>query len=484
MKIELKIVTKIRILFAILAILVGLNIIIVNYYKQKEKADTVIVDIAGRNRMLSQKIALLSEIFIKDKTVQKELGNVIKMHHLSFIALRDGGKAPSMNSETSMPAAHNDAMPIIKKVEVQWTEYKKNAENIIRFNNDPDKQLLALKYLETHRNKMLSINNELVKVFVEINAKKQSKLKTILIITFLIDVISLLFGLMLINKELIVPVKKIANQALVISKGNLINNLKIERKDEIGELSNSINSITENFKELIGNIAKTAETVLDASKGLSTVSQGISQSAFEQSSTTEEISSSTEQMIVTINTNAEYAEYSEKTSIDSANEMKQSNEIFVKTIIEISEKITIISEIAKKTNILSINAAIEAARAGDQGKGFAVVAQEIKNLADKSRMASDEINELSKNGQDISKSTSEKLAKTIPEIIKSAKLVNSILSASSEQQNAIGEINDSIQQLSKITMKNSTSAEEMSASADQLSAQAEQLKQMISVFKI
>jgi len=133
---------------------------------------------------------------------------------------------------------------------------------------------------------------------------------------------------------------------------------------------------------------------------------------------------------------------------------------------------------------LSINAAIEAARAGEAGKGFAVVSNEIRKLADKTKTASDKITKLSKNGQDISRIAGKALEKVIPEIIKSAELVNNIVSASREQQSGVEMINTSIQQLTETTNENSASAEEMSASAEELSAQAEQLKELISIFKI
>ncbi|MEA3450657.1 MAG: methyl-accepting chemotaxis protein, partial [Bacteroidota bacterium] len=199
------------------------------------------------------------------------------------------------------------------------------------------------------------------------------------------------------------------------------------------------------------------------------------------------IATSMEQILAMINSNTQNAIITGKTSKKTANEMKQSNEIFVKTIksvSEISKKISIITEIAVKTDILSINAAIEAARAGEAGKGFAVVAHEIRKLADKTKTASDEITKLSQSGQDISKIAGEKLSKTIPEIIKSAELVGNIVSAGKEQQSGVENINTSIQQLTEITNENSASAEEMSSSAEQLSAQAEQLKELISVFKI
>ena len=167
--------------------------------------------------------------------------------------------------------------------------------------------------------------------------------------------------------------------------------------------------------------------------------------------------------------------------------MLQNKDMILQTldsVNKISNKISIISEIADKTDILSINAAIEAARAGDAGKGFAVVAQEIRKLADITQIAAKEIGELSKTNQNISQISSKQLEKVIPEIIRSAELVNDIVVGSKEQQSSIESINNAILQLTESTNENSASAEEMSASAEELSAQAEQLKELISVFKI
>ena len=112
-----------------------------------------------------------------------------------------------------------------------------------------------------------------------------------------------------------------------------------------------------------------------------------------------------------------------------------------------------------------------------------MVAKEVRQLADKSKIASEEISELSESGQEISKKAGEKLERIIPEIMESVELVRNIVLASKEQQIGVGAINNSIQQLTEITNENSASAEEMSASAEELSAQAEQLKSLISVFK-
>ncbi len=320
-------------------------------------------------------------------------------------------------------------------------------------------------------------------ILTSINEAKVINSTLGIVFIVLLIILVLYFARIFIRK----PISKVVDAMKKISQKQIDFQMDDKRDDEIGELYDSINEINQNLKEIIVNIGETASAVLMASDELSSASQGISERANKQASTTEEIAASMEQMLSSINSNTENAETTGIKATKSANEMEANNKVFMKTIesvSDISKKISMITNIAFQINILSLNASIEAARAGTAGRGFGVVAQEIKNLADKTKMASVEIEDLSRDGQHISGIAGEKLEKLIPEIIESAQLVNNIVTASREQQSGVDEINTSVQQLTDITNGNSASAEEMSASAEQLAAQAEQLKNLISVFKI
>ena len=151
---------------------------------------------------------------------------------------------------------------------------------------------------------------------------------------------------------------------------------------------------------------------------------------------------------------------------------------------EIASKISIIEEIARQTNLLALNAAIEAARAGEHGKGFAVVATEVRKLAERSQIAAGEIGRLSASSVGVAEKAGEMLSRLVPDIQKTAELVQEISAASREQNSGTQQINKAIQQLDQVVQQNASAAEEMASPSEELASQAQQLQGTISFFKI
>lgn len=303
-----------------------------------------------------------------------------------------------------------------------------------------------------------------------------------------------IFGIIFVIIAAFVLTRSITNplsEALYVVKkvadGDLTKKINIQGKDEIAELMTGISLMSTRLKEIINGIIESSDSLSSASGQISNSSQQLSEGATEQASSTEEISSSMEEMVGNIQQNTENARQTERISTRAAESMIEMSRIgreSFDSIKTIAEKITIINDIAFQTNLLALNAAVEAARAGEHGRGFAVVAGEVRKLAERSKLAADEIENLSRNSLRITEKTRESLDTLVPEIQKTSQLVQEIAAASIEQNSGADQINSAIQQLNEVTQQNAASSEEMASSAEQLSAQAENLKEAISFFKV
>jgi methyl-accepting chemotaxis protein len=297
--------------------------------------------------------------------------------------------------------------------------------------------------------------------------------------------IGLFFGFV-ITKSITRPLKKSVDFTRAVAGGDLNYHLDIEQKDEVGQLAGALNSMVSKLRNVVDDVRNASDGVAAGSQELTARSGQMSQGATEQAASAEEASSSVEEMNATIMQNSDNAQQTEKIARQSAEDAAKSGDAVAETVNamkDIAGKISIIEEIARQTNLLALNAAIEAARAGEHGKGFAVVAAEVRKLAERSQTAAGEISKLSGTSVEVADRAGAMLAKLVPDIRKTAELVQEISAASKEQTSGANQINSAIQQLNQVIQMNAGAAEEMASTSEDLSSQAEQLRTTISFFK-
>jgi methyl-accepting chemotaxis protein len=257
--------------------------------------------------------------------------------------------------------------------------------------------------------------------------------------------------------------------------------------DEVGLLGSSVNAMVGKLRDVVTDVKGASNSVASGSQQLSSGASHLSEGATEQAASAEEASSTVEEMNATIRQNADNAMQTEKIAMKSAADARESGGAVtdaVRAMKQIADKIGIIEEIARQTNLLALNAAIEAARAGEAGKGFAVVAAEVRKLAERSQAAAGEIGRLSASSVEIAERAGAMLAKLVPDIQKTAELVQEISAASKEQAGGADQINGALQQLNRVVQQNAGAAEEMSTMSEELSAQAAQLQSAIGFFRL
>lgn len=270
-----------------------------------------------------------------------------------------------------------------------------------------------------------------------------------------------------------------------IAGGNLL--VQVEKRSAKDELMQAISQMVKNLTEVVTEVKAAAGNVTAGSQELSNASEAMSQGASEQAAAAEEASSSMEEMSSIIRQNAENSRQTEAIAVKSAGDALESGKAVAQAVgamKEIAAKTSIVEEIARQTNLLALNAAIEAARAGEHGKGFAVVAAEVRKLAERSQKAAAEIGDLSSSSVKVAENAGSLLEKLVPDIRRTADLVQEISAASREQDSGSQQINKAIMQLDQVIQQNAGAAEEMASTAEELASQAEQLQSSVNFFRI
>jgi len=268
-------------------------------------------------------------------------------------------------------------------------------------------------------------------------------------------------------------------------EGDLTRRFKITSQDEIGDVAYWFNLFVEKLQGVMINVKNVTRHVAEGSDAMRVNAAAMSVGVGSQAAAAEQVSASMKEMAATIRQNTENARQTEQLALQAAADARDSGQAVAEAVLaiqQIAQKISVIEDITRQTQMLSLNASIEAVRAQVNGRGFGVVASEVRRLAERSQTAAIAITDLANTAVIVVEKAGAMLRRLVPDIQKTAELVQAISAASTAQNTGTEQINRAIQQLNNVTQQNAATSQQLALTAAELSTQSEQLQQTIAFF--
>ncbi|MBF0158149.1 MAG: CZB domain-containing protein [Magnetococcales bacterium] len=406
-------------------------------------------------------------------------GSVVK----AALVAGDLNKARDLYASTIQKAL-TETREVLARMQTRSQEnLKGKAEAKKIFSTETQPKLAAV---QSHLHELVKLTNDnIMSESVMLHNAEQTR-SVIIVVSLLAAVIGLLLSTV-ITRSIVRPISRSIEFAQQVAQGYLSGTLNIQQRDEAGILAQSLNSMAQKLCSVTIETNKAVGVITTSGEELSEKASVMSQSAAAQAASIEQTSAAIEEMNDRIRQNSDNAQQTQQIATQTARDAVSGGEVVSQAVTAmraIADKISIIEEISRQTNLLALNAAIEAARAGEHGKGFAVVAAEVRKLAERSQIAAGQIGQISASSVETAEKAGSIIDKLIPDIQKTAELVQEIASLSLEQSQGINQINQAIQQVDQTVQQGAGMSEELAAVAEELSAQSDKLQSIISFFKL
>ncbi|VAV85596.1 Methyl-accepting chemotaxis protein I (serine chemoreceptor protein) [hydrothermal vent metagenome] len=455
-----------------------------------------------------------------------------KVFEKTLSALISGGEAPlnlTMSKFAMVVPSYNPAViSQLKVVEGLWQKMKEAVEVVVNSNVNSPEYIKAMNSFLTINSDIVVQMNKAVGMYEADSLQGISNMMKILG-AFVILAFCVAFGaLILVTRSIIRPINAVVELAGTMAAKDLSSaDLNMKGSDEIGTLAVALDTMKKNLNDIIGQIRNSSDHVAVSTSMLSTTSAQIVDGIDRQSNQTNQVATAMEEMSATVIEVAKNSQGASEASddtqqiavqggdvvkravdgmmavADTVRESAVTVEALGKSSDEIGAIISVINDIADQTNLLALNAAIEAARAGEQGRGFAVVADEVRKLAEKTTKATKEIADMIKSiqsdtkgamgsmhegtkqveeGVQLASEAGESLQQIVSSVDRVTDMVRQIATAAEEQSATSEEISSNVSGIAEIANQNNVGVKEVSAAAVELNKVAEDLKGLVGTF--